>query len=403
MPAELRAEDDCSWTDQRLAEAPVRVHIDAWYADCRPAGTRRSPIVAGAVAEARRVWHEQARWHALAGAIAAVLGTTVLALGDPALALDKVTFGTNWKAQAEHGGFYQAVADGIYAKHGLDVTIRQGGPQVNHSQLLAAGKIDFNMGGNLFGQFNYTQDNVPMVTIAAIFQKEPQVLLAHPDAGVDELADLDEQDPLHRQRRPADLLAVAEAGLRLHGRPGEALHLQPGAVPGRQELGPAGLRHLRAVRDRAAGRLQAGGADDGRLPATTPTRPRSRPRRSWSTRTPTWCSASSTPRSRAGTTISTATTTPANALIKADNPEMTDEQIAFSIDAMKKYGIVDSGDAQDHGHRRHDRRALGELLHQVGRSGASTRPDLPLQDRLHARSSSTRAHGLDLRKQLTGE
>ena len=65
----------------------------------------------------------------------------VVAAGGPALALDKVTFGTNWKAQAEHGGFYQAVADGTYAKHGLDVTIRQGGPQVNHSQLLAAGKI----------------------------------------------------------------------------------------------------------------------------------------------------------------------------------------------------------------------------------------------------------------------
>ena len=107
--------------------------------------------------------------------------------------LTSIRFATDWKAQAEHGGYYQAVADGTYAKHGLDVTIRPGGPQVNHSQLLAAGKIDFNMGGNLFAQFNYTQANVPMVTIAAIFQKEPQVLLAHPDTGVQELADLDEK------------------------------------------------------------------------------------------------------------------------------------------------------------------------------------------------------------------
>ena len=123
------------------------------------------------------------RGHSLTGAIVCVLGATLVSLSAPAMALDKVTFGSNWKAQAEHGGYYQAAADGTYAKHGLDVTVRQGGPQVNHSQLLAAGKIDFNMGGNLFGQFNYTQANVPMVTIAAIFQKEPQVLLAHRTAG----------------------------------------------------------------------------------------------------------------------------------------------------------------------------------------------------------------------------
>ena len=89
------------------------------------------------------------------GAVAGILALAALAISGPAWALDKVTFGTNWKAEAEHGGYYQALADGTYAKHGLDVTIRQGGPQVNHSQLLAAGKIDFNMGGNLFGQFNY--------------------------------------------------------------------------------------------------------------------------------------------------------------------------------------------------------------------------------------------------------
>ena len=63
--------------------------------------------------------------------------------------LDKVTFGTNWLAEAEHGGYYQAVVDGTYAKYGLDVTILQGGPQANNGLLLAAGKIDFYMGGNM--------------------------------------------------------------------------------------------------------------------------------------------------------------------------------------------------------------------------------------------------------------
>jgi NitT/TauT family transport system substrate-binding protein len=114
----------------------------------------------------------------------------LISLAGGAQALDQVTFGTNWKAQAEHGGFYQAVATGIYEKHGLEVTIRPGGPQVNHAQLLAAGQIDFNMGGNVFGAFNYVLNDIPMVTVAATFQKDPQILMAHPDQGFKTLADL---------------------------------------------------------------------------------------------------------------------------------------------------------------------------------------------------------------------
>ncbi len=95
------------------------------------------------------------------GARIAIAFAVGLVGSGPAWALDEVTFGTNWKAQAEHGGFYQAVAKGIYEEHGLDVTIRPGGPQVNHAQLLAAGQIDFNMGGNVFGAFNYLQNDIP--------------------------------------------------------------------------------------------------------------------------------------------------------------------------------------------------------------------------------------------------
>ena len=157
------------------------------------------------------------------------------------------------------------LVDGTYDKYGLDVTIRAGGPQVNHSQLLAAGKIDFNMGGNLFEQFNFTENNVPMVTVAAIFQKEPQVLIAHPDAGVKELADLDEKTFFISNDGRQTYWLWLQAGLRLRRRSGEALHLQPGAVPGRHQLGAAGLRHLRAVRHQAGGRVRPGGADDGRF------------------------------------------------------------------------------------------------------------------------------------------
>src|SRR3954454_15870035 len=118
--------------------------------------------------------------------IAAVLG---LLLADPAAA-ENVIFGTDWKAEAEHGGYYQAIAAGIYRQHGLDVTLRQGGPQVNHAQLLAAGRLDFNLAPNSFVPLNFMRENIPMVAVAAIFQKDPSVLIAHPGQGNDSLAAL---------------------------------------------------------------------------------------------------------------------------------------------------------------------------------------------------------------------
>ena len=72
-----------------------------------------------------------------------------LVASSAAFGADKVTFGTNWLAEAEHGGYYEAVVDGTYAKYGLDVTIVPGGPQANNRLLLLTGKLDFYMGGNL--------------------------------------------------------------------------------------------------------------------------------------------------------------------------------------------------------------------------------------------------------------
>jgi len=112
----------------------------------------------------------------------------VPALG--ARAADKVTFAANWLAQAEHGGFYQALVDGTYANYGLDVTILPGGPQKNNRLLLAAGKVDFYMGDNIIGQFSALAENIPIVTVAAIFQKDPLVFMSHPGAGFDRFEDL---------------------------------------------------------------------------------------------------------------------------------------------------------------------------------------------------------------------
>src|SRR3954465_10456683 len=108
--------------------------------------------------------------------------TALSALAAPAQAqqLDKVSFGTNWVAEAEHGGFYQAIADGTYAKHGLDVTIVPGGPQVNNRLSLLARKLDFFMTANSLQSFDAVAQGIPSIAVAAIFQKDPQVLLAHP-------------------------------------------------------------------------------------------------------------------------------------------------------------------------------------------------------------------------------
>ena len=111
-------------------------------------------------------------------------------LAGTAIAQDKVTFATNWKAQAAHGGFYQAVADGTYKKFGLDVTLLQGGPQVNNRPLLPAGRIDFLMTGNLLHSFDNVKNGVPTVVVAAMFQKDPQALIAHPGQGYESFAKL---------------------------------------------------------------------------------------------------------------------------------------------------------------------------------------------------------------------
>jgi len=120
--------------------------------------------------------------------VAAILALLLAPLA--ARADDKITFGLDWKAEAEYGGYYQALATGLYQKAGLDVTIRQGGPQVNHTQLLLAGRLDFNITGNSFLALNFVKENIPFRTVAAMFQKDPAVLIAHPGQGNDSFAAL---------------------------------------------------------------------------------------------------------------------------------------------------------------------------------------------------------------------
>ena len=124
--------------------------------------------------------------------------TATAALGasaSAALALESVSFGTNWEAQAEHGGFYQSVADGTFEECGLDVTIVPGGPQVNNRAQMLAGRMDFHMGGNMLQAFDAIEEDIPLVVVATAFQKSPQVIISHPGVA-DTWEELQELDTL---------------------------------------------------------------------------------------------------------------------------------------------------------------------------------------------------------------
>ena len=101
-----------------------------------------------------------------------------------------IRFATDWRAEAEHGGFYEALDTGEYAKRGLDVRIIQGGATVNVPELVASGAVDLGDGSNSFIVMNLANEHAPVKAVAAFMQKDPQVLLAHPDAGINSLADM---------------------------------------------------------------------------------------------------------------------------------------------------------------------------------------------------------------------
>jgi NitT/TauT family transport system substrate-binding protein len=163
----------------------------AWHVYC-------SPAISGIVARTifREVTSMTMKYRMSRRAALGLLGGSAASVLVPvpgarvsAQTLDKVSYQTNWRAQAEHGGFYLAAANGIYKKYGIDAEIRPGGPQQNPSQLLLGGRVDMIM-SNSFEAIRYAQENIPFLCIASIFQKDPQVLISHPGQGNDSLAAL---------------------------------------------------------------------------------------------------------------------------------------------------------------------------------------------------------------------
>jgi NitT/TauT family transport system substrate-binding protein len=320
----------------------------------------------------------------------------------PALAQEKVVFGTNWRAQAGHGGFYQAVADGTYKKYGLDVEIMQGGPQVNNRPMLPIGKIDFLMTGNLLLTFDQVKNGVPVTVVGAIFQKDPQALIAHPGQGLDKWDDI----------KKASTVLISKDGQFSFWQWMKAEHgfkdeqLKPYAF----NLGPflldkKSIQQGYSISEPINVRKQAGFdpvvhllADQGfnTYATTIETRTqlvREKPdlvRRFMEATIIGWNDYLYGDRKAA------------NALIRKDNPDMTEDYIEASVKLMKDLGIVDSGDALTQGIGAVNEARIRDFYGKMVKAGLYKQGDVDLS-KVATTQFVNKGAGLDVRKRLTGK
>lgn len=278
-----------------------------------------------------------------------LVSTAVVFAAGSAHAAETFTFGTNWLAQPEHGGFYQSVADGTYEACGLTVEIQQGGPQVNNRALLLAGRIDAHMGGNMLEAFSAVEQDIPVVVVAASFQKEPQVLMTHPGQGLDTWEDLknaeefilgdqgfqsyyqwmitefgfDASKRVPYTFNPAPFLANPQSAQQgyITSEP-FAVEREGGFVPNLFLVADYGF-------DTYSTTIEV-------MQATIDEKPEA-----------VTCFVEGS--IKGWYNYLYGDNSAANALIQADNPDMSHEQIAFSINKLKEYGIVDSGDTETMG------------------------------------------------------
>jgi NitT/TauT family transport system substrate-binding protein len=261
---------------------------------------------------------------------------------------DKVSFGTNWVAEAEHGGFYQALADGTYRRYGLDVTIVQGGPQVNNQLLLAVGRLDFFMSTNTLQSFDAVEQNIPTLAVAAMFQKDPQVLIAHPGRGIDDLRDLRGLTLFISQEGVITYFqwlkreyGLADAQVKPYTfNPQPFLADPKSAMQGYVTSEPYAIEKITGVKPKVFLLADYGFDSYSTLIQTRRELVEGKPdmvQRFVDASIIGWYNYIYGD-NRAG-----------NDLIKRQNPEMTDALLAYSVATMKEHGIVDSGEATELG------------------------------------------------------
>lgn len=314
----------------------------------------------------------------------------------------KVVFATNWKAQAAHGGFYQALADGTYQRAGLDVEIRQGGPQVNNRPLLPAGKIDFLMTGNLLHSFDNVKNKVPVIVVASMFQKDPQALMAHPGQGYDTFADL-KKAPVAFIAKDAQFSfwawLKADYGFRDEQLRPYNYNLAPFLADKRS------IQQGYAVEEPIAIEKQGGFkpltfllADHGYSTYSTTIEARTETVR----RNPELVRRFVEASIIGWVNYLHGDRKAADARIKADNPEMTDELIDRSVQLMKDLAIVDSGDAQTLGIGAMKPERIRDFHDKMVKAGLYKPGEVDLKQ-VATFDFVNKGVGVDLRKKLTGK
>ncbi len=273
--------------------------------------------------------------------IAGALFMNAMALTPAAQAEEKFVYMTNWFAEAEHGGFYQAVATGIYKKYGLDVTIKMGGPQVNIIQLMAAGQADCVMGASDLQMIQIREGGVPVVNVAAAFQKDPQVLIAHED--VTSLEGLKDKPILIAQSAHQGFwpwLKAKYGYTDAQARP-YTFNVQPFVAD--KNLSQQGYLTSEPFAIQKAGvKANVLMFSDKGYPAYATTitcMDKTVKERKAAV-------AAFVKGSMEGWKSYLQDPAPGNALIKKDNSEMNDEQLAYSVTKLKEAGMITSGDAQ---------------------------------------------------------
>jgi len=278
-------------------------------------------------------------------AVAATLTASLLALGPAhAQALGKVAFGTNWLAEGEQGGFYQALADGTYRKHGLDVTIVPGGPNTNNRILLPVGKIDFFLSANTLQSFDAVAQNIPTVEVAALFQKDPQVLIAHPDQGIEKFTDLKNLTLFISQEGVASYFQwlKADYGFKHSQVKPYTFNAQPFLLDKRSAMQGYVTSEPFAIEKQAKFTPKVFLlADQGFSAYSTLIETR----RDLVDKKPDLVQRFVDASIIGWTNYIYNDNAAGNALIKKYNPDMSDDLLAYSVAKMKQYGIVDSGDA----------------------------------------------------------
>jgi len=311
-----------------------------------------------------------------------------------AFAADKVTFGANWLAEAEHGGYYQAIVDGTYAKYGLDVTILPGGPQADNRLLLAAGKIDFYMGVNMIQAFEAVEQNVPTIVVAADFQKDPQIFMSHPGVGLDKWTDL-----------PKAAAFVGKEGLASFYQWMRVAYAfrEENVKPYNFNVGPFVADKNSIQQGYLTSEPFAVEKEGGFKPNVFLLADHGYSSYSTTIETRADLAAKSPDLVRRFVEASAigwyhylyGDNANANAAIKKDNPDMSDEQIAYSIAKLKEYGIVDSGDAAKLGIGAMTDARMKDFFDQMAKAGV-VKPDLDYK-RAYTLQFVDKGVGVDLR------